>query len=176
MTKPCPDAVEADPLLLEVLNFINKVSSLEIIVSGRRNEQAEREILRREAAALYKKLDAAKWGTINRQPAPQLATAPTFTATAESGESQRAGAAGINNTAGVGAVAPMTDAELERDDVLAAIESAEFVTRGLGFPHGGMQAVGYANYAVLKIPGRSQLHARRWFERFKEELAKKYRG
>lgn len=70
----------------------------------------------------------------------------------------------------------MSDAELELDAVLQAIDSAEFVTRGIGFPHGGTQAVGYTNYAVLKIPGRSQLHAKHWFERFKEELAKKYRG
>lgn len=62
------------------------------------------------------------------------------------------------------------DEPLLIDEVLSVINSAEFVTRGLGFPHGGMQPVGSANYAVLKIPGRTQLHAKHWFEDFKKNL------
>ena len=48
-------------LLLEVLNFITKVGSFEILISGQRNEVSEREVLRREANALYTKLDVVKW-------------------------------------------------------------------------------------------------------------------
>lgn len=58
------DAANCDPLLLEVLNFIEYARSLQIITGygNLADAQCERVDLRDKADTLYKKLDAVKWG------------------------------------------------------------------------------------------------------------------
>lgn len=56
-----------DPVLLEVLNFIERCRSLEIITGGPDSvdRSAERLVLRNDADILYRKLEAIKWGVQN---------------------------------------------------------------------------------------------------------------
>ena len=58
------EASEADPMLLKVLNFIERCRSLQIISGGGNavDKAAEREDLRTSSDALYKELEAVNWG------------------------------------------------------------------------------------------------------------------
>ena len=58
------DASEADSMLIKVLNFIERCRDLRIITGGSDadNKTAEREDLRTSADAIYKELEAVKWG------------------------------------------------------------------------------------------------------------------
>lgn len=59
------DVVNEDPLLLEVLNFIEMCRTLKITTGygDTADAKVERVSIRDDADALYKKLDAVKWGT-----------------------------------------------------------------------------------------------------------------
>lgn len=58
------EASEADPMLIKVLNFIERCRDLQIISGGGKavDTAAEREDLRTSADAIYKELEAVKWG------------------------------------------------------------------------------------------------------------------
>lgn len=66
------DAFQQDPILLEVLNFIELCRSLEFVCTGDRTKDAamERESIKDTADELYKKLDSIKWGV--KAPTPTL--------------------------------------------------------------------------------------------------------
>lgn len=63
-TQAAHKPVEEDPYLLEVLNFIDKVASLNVVTGGGEIVDAATAFLdcQQNAKDLYKKLDAVKWG------------------------------------------------------------------------------------------------------------------